>query len=144
MTDDILAIGLRHSERLTVESHHTVPKVDPSWPGFKDMPPALATAMMVAFVEHTCIMALRRFMLPDQRTVGTHVDISHMAATPTGMVVTADIELVEIKGRSLFFKVCCRDEAGVIGEGTHQRAIIDLGRFTQRLQDKRARALAHG
>lgn len=132
----VLDVGLRHCERLTVAPHHTVPQVDPGWAGFKEMPPVLATAMMIAFVEHTCVMALRPFLAPDQRTVGTHVDISHVAPTPIGMDVMADIELVAKEGRTLSFKVSCRDECGLIGEGMHRRAMIDLGRFTQRLQDK--------
>jgi fluoroacetyl-CoA thioesterase len=132
----VLAVGLRHSERFTVAPRHTVPQVDPDWPGFKDMPAALATAMMLAFVEQTCIMALRPFLLPDQRTVGTHLDVSHVAPTPIGMNVTADVELVGIEGKALHFKVWCRDGAGLIGEGTHQRALIDVNRFTRRLQEK--------
>jgi len=83
----VLAVGLLHSEQMTVEPHHTVPQVDPEWPGFRDMPPVLATAMMIAFVEQTCIMALRPFMSPEQRTVGTRVDITHVAPTPSGMKV---------------------------------------------------------
>ena len=138
----VLSIGLRHSERLTVAPNHTVPEVDPNWPGFKDMPPVFATAMMIAFVEQTCIMALRPYLSPDQRTVGTGVDITHVAPTPIGTEVTAEIELVGIQGKSLSFKVTCRDEAGLIGEGIHQRAIIDVGRFTQRLQEKAAHARA--
>ena len=134
----VLAVGLLHSEQMTVGPHHTVPQVDPEWPGFRDMPPVLATAMMIAFVEQTCIMALRPFMSPEQRTVGTRVDITHVAPTPSGMKVTAEIELVEIQGKSLTFRVACHDEAGSIGAGTHQRAIIDVGRFTRRLQDKAA------
>lgn len=132
----VLGVGLRHSERLTVEFRHTVPQVDTTWPGFKDMPPVLATAMMVAFIEETCILGLRPFLSPEQRTVGTHVDVSHIAATPIGMNVTAEVELIGIMGKTLHFKVSCRDEAGLIGEGSHRRAIIDVARFTQRLQEK--------
>ncbi|HEY6924300.1 MAG TPA: thioesterase family protein [Steroidobacteraceae bacterium] len=135
-TQATLTVGLQYSERLTVASNHTVPQVDPQWPGFKDMPPVLATAMMIAFVEQTCIMALRPFLLPHQRTVGTQVNISHVAPTAIGMEVTVEVELVGIEGRSLAFKVRCRDEQGLIGDGTHQRAIIDLDRFMRRLQDK--------
>jgi len=138
--DPVLAVGLRHCERLTVAPNHTVPQVDPTWPGFKDMPPVLATAMMIAFVEQTCITALRPFLSTQQRTVGTRVDITHVAPTPIGFEVTADIELVGINGKALSFKVCCRDEGGLIGAGTHERAIIDIGRFTQRLQEKAARS----
>ncbi len=131
-----LAVGLRHSEQLIVESRHTVPEVDKSWPGFQDMPSVLATAMMVAFIEQTCIQGLRPFLAPGQHTVGTHVDIGHVAATPVGMKVTVDIELIEIAGKALLFKVSCRDEAGLIGEGMHRRAIIDVTRFMQRLREK--------
>ena len=132
----ILAVGLRHTEQLTVEPRHTVPEVDSSWPGFQDMPPVLATAMMIAFIEQTCIMGLRPFLATGQHTVGIHVDVGHVAATPVGMKVTAEVELIEIDGKALLFKVSCRDEAGLIGEGSHRRAIIDVARFMQRLQDK--------
>ena len=135
-----LAIGLRHSEQLMVESCHTVPEVDTAWAGFRDMPPVLATAMMIAFIEQTCIMALRPFLTSGERTVGIHVDVSHVAATPVGMKITAEVELVEIDGKALLFKVSCRDETGLIGEGMHRRAIIDVDRFMHRLQQKTNRA----
>lgn len=135
-----LAIGLEHSEQMTVLARHTVPQVDPAWPGFQDMPPVLATAMMVAFIEQTCIMGLRPFLQAGQHTVGTHVDVSHVAATPVGMQITAKLALIGIEGRALHFKVSCHDEAGLIGEGTHRRAIIDVEKFMQRLQHKAAHA----
>jgi len=135
-----LALGLHHSERLLVEPRHTVPQVEPSWPGFRDMPPVLATAMMVAFIEETCIRALRPFLSPAQRTVGIRVDVSHVAPTPVGMHFTAEVVLTGIAGKSLQFDVRCRDERGLIGEGTHQRAVIDMARFSQRLQEKAAAA----
>ncbi|MBB5577536.1 MULTISPECIES: thioesterase family protein [Rhizobium] len=139
----LLSVGLRHTERLSVAPIHTVPEIDESWPGFRDMPPVLATAMMIAFIEQTCVQALRPFLSSGQRTVGTHVDVSHVAATPVGMTVTAEIELIEIEGRSLLFKVTCRDDAGVIGEGTHRRAIIEMDRFMKRLGEKSAAATTH-
>jgi fluoroacetyl-CoA thioesterase len=135
----VLTPGLRHTERLTVAPHHTVPRVDADWPGFKDMPPVLATAMLIGFVEQTCIQALRPYLSADQRTVGIHVDMSHVAPTPVGMSVTADVELIGVEGKSLHFKVSCRDEAGSIGEGTHRRAIVDVNRFTQRVDARATR-----
>lgn len=135
-----LEAGLRHSEEFAVESRHTVPEVDRTWAGFQDMPPVLATAMMIAFMEQTCIQGLRPFLAPGQHTVGIHVDVGHVAATPVGMKVTAEVELVEIDGRTLLFKVACSDETGLIGEGLHRRAIIDVARFMQRLQEKSAGA----
>lgn len=131
-----LAPGLRHRAQFTVQSRHTVPAVDPGWPGFQDMPPVLATAMMVAFMEQTCIEGLRPFLAPGQHTVGIHVNMGHVAATPIGMQVTAEVELIEVQSKTLVFHVVCSDAAGVIGEGTHQRAIIDVARFAQRLAQK--------
>ena len=138
---NILATGLRHTEALRVEPRHTVPQVAPDWPGFSDMPPVFATAMMVGFIEQTCIQALRPHLPAGQHTVGTHVEMSHVAATPEGMTVTAEVELVKIEGRTLSFRVSCRDEAGLIGEGMHRRAIIDTERFMARVEDKAGKSL---
>jgi len=101
-----------------------------------EMPPVFATAQMIAFVEWTCVAALAPYLAPHQRTVGTRVDMSHIAATPVGMNVTAGVELVEIDGRRLRFKARCRDEAEPIGEGFHERMVIDHTRFMQRLARK--------
>lgn len=134
------SVGLRHCDRFHVTARHTVPQVDTSWPGFQDMPPVLATAMMIAFVEQTCVMALRPHLATGQGTVGTWVDVTHVAATPIGMDVTAEVELVEVDGRSLVFRVSCQDDAGLIGEGTHRRAIVDVATFIQRAQAKSRQA----
>ena len=122
---------------MTVAASHTVPQVA-DWPGFADMPAVFATAMMVGFMEQTCIEALRPYLDQDQYTVGIHVDMSHVAATPVGMTVEARVELIEVQGKTLVFKVVCSDAAGLIGEGMHRRAIIDLQRFEKRLALKRA------
>lgn len=134
-----LVIGISHSETLRVEPRHTVPQVAPDWPGFSDMPPVFATAMMVGFMEQTCIQAIRPHLQQGRHSVGTYVGISHVAATPVGMTVTAEVKLVEFDGRALTFRVSCRDDAGLIGEGTHKRAIIDTERFTARIKDKAAK-----
>ena len=131
--------GLCHSEHMVVAPVHSVPRVG-HWPGFADMPPVFATAMMIGFMEQTCIQALRPYLTASQRTVGTHVDMNHIAATPVGMKVVAEIELVEAKGKSLTFRVRCSDDAGLIGEGVHQRAIIDVRRFQERLAGRAAAA----
>jgi fluoroacetyl-CoA thioesterase len=65
------------------------------------------------------------------------VEMTHLAATPIGMRVTAEVELVEITGRQLRFRVCCRDEIEPIGEGYHERTIVDHARFMQRLARKK-------
>ncbi|MGO4656674.1 hypothetical protein AB4Z34_18125, partial [Ensifer sp. 2YAB10] len=58
----VLSVGLRHSARLVVAPLHTVPEIDDAWPGFRDMPPVFATAMMIAFVEETCVRGLRPYL----------------------------------------------------------------------------------
>ena len=100
------------------------------------MPPVFATAQMIAFVEWTCVHALAPYLSPDQRSVGTRVEMTHTAATPIGMTVTADVELVAVNDRTLRFKVSCRDEKDPIGEGFHERTVIDHARFMARLARK--------
>ncbi len=130
--------GLRHRATMRVQQAHGVPAQKPLFGGVADMPPVFATAHMIAFVEWTCVAALAPYLRPDQRTVGTRVEMSHTAATPIGMNVTADIELVEIDGRLLRFKVSCQDEKGTIGDGFHERTIVDYERFMARLARKAA------
>ena len=138
MTQATPPVGLRHSQTIAVTPGLTVPEVSPAFGDFRDMPPVFATAFMVGFVEATCIAALKPFLSAEQHTVGTRVDLSHSAATPVGMSVCAEIELVEVDGRRLRFKVTCRDDAEVIGEGHHERFIIDRDRFLKRVAAKAA------
>ncbi|HEX3954617.1 MAG TPA: thioesterase family protein [Stellaceae bacterium] len=140
MTSDDLQPGLRHSATLSVSEALAVPAQGRLLGGTADMPPVFATAQMIAFVEWTCVAALAPYIDPQQRTVGTRVDMTHSAATPVGMQVTAEVELIEIDGRRLCFKIMCRDEAETIGEGIHERTIIDHDRFMSRLARKRAPA----
>jgi fluoroacetyl-CoA thioesterase len=135
MTDPIPS-GLRHAQTIVVDDSLTVPAVSNAFTGFVDMPPVFATAYLVGFVEWTCVEALRPYLDPSQRTVGTHVDLSHCAATPVGMQVTAEIELVEIEGKRLTFRILCRDEVDVICEGRHERFIVDAEKFVRRVASK--------
>lgn len=131
-----LKLGLRHSETLVVSEALAVPAQARLFDPATEMPPVFATAQMIAFVEWTCVHALAPYLAPDQRSVGTKVEMTHTAATPVGMTVTADVELVEIKGRTLRFRVACRDEREPIGDGFHERTVIDNNRFTARLARK--------
>ena len=130
--------GLKHSETITITDRLIVPEMADFFPNFAAMPPVLATAYLVAFVEWTCVRALADHLLEGEHTVGTHVDLSHTAATPTGMSATAEIELLVVEGRKLRFKVACRDAREAIGDGFHERFIIDEARFLDRLAKKRA------
>jgi fluoroacetyl-CoA thioesterase len=135
-TSDDLKPGLRHSATIRVTEELAVPASGRLLGAATEMPPVFATAQMIAFVEWTCVAALAPYLAPQQRTVGTMVEMSHSAATPIGMQVTAEIELIEIDGRRLRFKVSCHDEAEPIGDGFHERMIIDHGRFMARLARK--------
>ena len=136
MTIDDLKPGLCHSATITVGEALAVPASGRLLGETADMPPVFATANMIAFVEWTCVAAMAPYLSSDQRTVGTRVDMTHTAATPIGMKVTAEIELIEIDGRRLRFRANCRDEIEPIGEGFHERTIIDHARFMQRLAHK--------
>lgn len=140
MSTNELAVGLKHSLSLKVDDRLTVPAVAQAFTGFADMPPVFATAFLVGFVEWTCIEALKPLLQPGQKTVGTHVDLSHAAATPVGMTVTAEVELVAIEGQKLRFLARCRDDIDIICEGSHERYIIDQDRFMARLASKQKRA----
>jgi fluoroacetyl-CoA thioesterase len=137
-TTDDLKPGIRHSETIRVGEALAVPAQGRALGFPQDMPPVFATANMIAFVEWTCVAALAPYLAPHQRTVGTRVEISHNAATPVGMQVTAEVELIEIDGRRLRFKVNCHDEAEPIGDGFHERMIVDHDRFMGRLARKQA------
>ena len=132
----MLKPGLRHAQSIVVDEHQTVPAVSRAFTGFADMPPVFATAFLVGFVEWTCIEALKPWLPPGAQTVGVHVDLSHSAATPVGMRVTAEVSLVEVDGRRLVFSVRCRDEFELICEGVHERAVIDGDKFRQRVARK--------
>jgi fluoroacetyl-CoA thioesterase len=129
------APGLRHAKTLTVDSSLTVPEISPAF-DFHDMPAVFATAYMVALIEAASLEAVKPFLASDQSTVGTRVDVGHSAATPIGMKITAEVELVEVDGRRLRFRVECRDEKDVIGAGFHERFIVELPKFLARLRAK--------
>jgi fluoroacetyl-CoA thioesterase len=128
--------GLRHLQTLRVDESLTVPAMSGVFRRRDDMPPVLATAYMIAFIEWTCLDSLRPYLAASERSLGTHVDVSHSAATPVGMTVTAEVELVAVEGRKLRFQVRCRDDADLIGEGFHERMVVDQGRFASRLRAK--------
>ena len=95
-----------------------------------------ATPMMIALIEQTCNESVMPFLEAGQGTVGTRIDVSHCAATPVGMRVWCDSVLTEVDRRRLVFSVKAYDECGLIGEGTHERFVIDSERFHQKTDDK--------
>lgn len=98
-----------------------------------------ATPMMIALIEKTCNESVVPQLDAGQGTVGTQINVSHCAATPVGMKVWCDSELVEIDRRRLVFKVAAYDECGLIGEGTHERFVIDSQKFQRKAEEKSCR-----
>lgn len=95
-----------------------------------------ATPMMISLMENTCAKSVASYLQADESTVGTHVNVSHCAATPIGMKVYCESELIEIDRRKLTFKVTAYDERGLIGEGLHERFIIDSKKFQAKINSK--------
>ena len=95
-----------------------------------DAPSMYSTPSMIALIEATCVRLISRYVDAGEQSVGFHVDMRHLAPTPVGQKVTAKVSLREINGRRLKFDVECWNEDGVkIGEGIHERAVIDIARF---------------
>ena len=105
---------------------------------FKDamLPEVLATPVMIMMMENAALDAIRPYLEPGESAVGTAIDVRHVAATPVGHTVRAEAEVTSVDGKRIEFKVSARDEVEEIGSGTHQRAVIDLGSFNERLAGK--------
>jgi len=104
----------------------------------------LSTPDMIRLIEQTAIEAVAPHLAPGQATVGTRVDVSHLAASPVGMTVTITVELVEVDRRRLGFRVSVKDELDEAGKGTHERFIVDAEQRMPRLQEKLSRWKAPG
>ena len=128
--------GLRAASTMRVTPEMLVPGLAGFFANFGDMPEVLATMAMVGFVESACLKCIGRHLDPGEHSVGVAVDVSHVAATLVGMEVRAEVELVAVEGRRLTFAVKVFDERELIGEGRHQRAVIDVARFLERVQAK--------
>ena len=122
--------GLHGTTEIVVGTRDTAPHVGSGKIG------VLATPIMVNLMESAALQAVERFMPPGHQTVGTHLDVKHFAATPVGLRVRARAELVRVEGRTLTFSIVAEDEREKIGEGTHERLIINVERFDQRMQKK--------
>jgi fluoroacetyl-CoA thioesterase len=105
---------------------------------FKDaaLPPVFATPMMVTAMENAALNAVRDYLNPNESAVGTGVNIRHLAATPVGHRITAEAVVTKVDGRRIEFDVTARDEIEEIGNGTHERMVVDLDRLDRRLKSK--------
>lgn len=133
---DTLKPGLTFTHVFTVPVEKTVPHLYPESDIYRGMPEVFATGFMVGLMEWTCVELIRDHLDPGEGSLGTHIDTSHIAATPPGMTVTVDAELVAVDGRKLRFEVVARDEVDEIGRGTHERAAVLWERFNAKVAEK--------
>ncbi|MDP1672917.1 MAG: hotdog domain-containing protein [Burkholderiales bacterium] len=130
---DAMKAGLQGSTEIMVGTRDTAPHVG------SGKIKVLATPVLVMLLEEAALNAVEGLLPLGHQTVGTRLDISHTAATPVGMRVYAHAEVSKVEGRKLVFRVWAEDEVERIGEGMHERIIVNVSRFDVRTQDKVAR-----
>ena len=122
--------GLSAELELTVTDDDTASK----WGS--GLVPVFSTPALVGLMESTAVKALSGYLAPGQTTVGGHIDVHHLAATPVGMKVHAKAELTAVDGRKLTFKIQAWDELELIGEADHERFVIDEAKFVAKVGAK--------
>src|SRR2546429_5163396 len=105
---------------------------------FKDamLPPVLATPVMIMVMENAALNAMKPYLDASESALGTRVDVRHLAATPAGRRVTGEAEVTEVNGRRIAFRIRATDGTEEIGIGTHERMLIDLEKFSERMKTK--------
>lgn len=133
---DTLAAGITHTQKFLVPIEKTVPRLYPEAAPFREMPEVFATGYLVGFIEWACMEALAPYLEADERSVGTMISVTHSAATPPGMEVTAEVRCLEVSGKRTLWEVEVRDQTDLISKGTHERFTIKLEQFKARLKAK--------
>jgi len=125
-----ITAGLTGSSQLVVGPEHTAPFVG------SGRIAVLATPVMINVIEAAALEAVEHLLPPGHQSLGIHLDVSHVAATPVGLRITATAEVVRVQGRTITFRVEARDPFEAIGGGTHQRVVVSVARFDERVQRK--------
>jgi predicted thioesterase len=125
-----IRLGLTGTSDLVVGPEHTAPRVG------SGRIAVLATPVMINVIEAAALAAVEHLLPSGHQSLGTHLDVSHVAATPVGLRVTATAEVTGVEGRTIAFKVTARDEVEEIGSGTHTRVVVNVARFDERVQRK--------
>jgi fluoroacetyl-CoA thioesterase len=134
---ETLRPGLTRTFRYRVPAAKTVPRLYPDAPDFRMMPDVLATGFLVGLCEWAAIELIKPHLdWPREMTLGTHVDLSHTAATPPGRTVEVTATLAAVEGRKLVFEIRAHDGVDAISEGRHERHVIDAERFRQKIAAK--------
>lgn len=134
MTNSNIKVGMQASTEIVVGTRDTAHHVG------SGKIKVLATPVMVMLLEEAALNAVEQFLPSGMQTVGTQLNISHIAATPVGMRVVAHAEVIEVIDRKVIFKVWAEDESERIGEGTHERIVVELERFDKRISKKAGKA----
>ena len=136
---DTLQPGIEHKFVFNVSESKLVPALYPESDEFLAMPQVFATGYMVGLIEWTCIQALNPHLdWPREQSVGIHIDVSHIAATPPGLNVTVTAKLVEMEGKRMVFEVEAHDGIDRISRGRHERFIISKEKFDRKMEEKTA------
>ena len=125
-----VTVGLTGSAQLVVGPEHTAPFVG------SGRIAVLATPVMINVIEAAALEAIEHLLPAGHQSLGIHLDVSHVAATPVGLQITATAEVVRVQGRTVTFRVEARDPFEAIGGGTHQRVVVSVARFDERVQRK--------
>ena len=134
---ETLKPGIKYEHKFVVPSSKTVPALYPEAEEFLAMPEVFATGFLVGFLEWTCIKCINPHIdWPREQTLGTHIDVSHLAPTPPGLEVTANVKLLEVDGRRLVFQVEAHDGVDVISKGRHERFVINREKFNAKVNGK--------
>jgi len=134
--------GIESAFTFHIPGTKTVPALYPESAEFQEMPQVFATGFLVGFLEWVCIQAVNPHLdWPAEQTVGTHIDVSHVAATPAGFDVTAKVKLSEVNGRRLLFEIEAHDGVEMISKGKHERFIINKDKFVAKMKEKLARKI---
>jgi predicted thioesterase len=122
--------GLSGTAHLVVGEQHTAPRIG------SGRIHVLATPVMINLIEAAALAAVEQSLPENHQSLGTHLDVTHIAATPVGMRVHATAEVLRVEGRTIYFRVRAEDERELIGEGTHERVVVNVARFDERVQKK--------
>lgn len=133
---DTLHVGAKTRFSYRVPATKTVPHLYPEAREFELMPTVFATGFMVGLMEWTCLHIIAPHLDEGEGSLGIHIDVSHLAATVPGQTVTVEAECTKVAGRRLSFHVRAHDGIELIGEGEHQRMIVNWEKFEQRVNDK--------
>jgi predicted thioesterase len=122
--------GLTGTAELVVGEQHTAPRIG------SGRVHVLATPVMINLIEAAALQAAEHLLPDGYQSLGTRLDVKHYAATPVGMKIRATAEVVKVEGRSIFFTVRAEDEKEPIGDGSHERVVVNVDRFDKRVQRK--------